>query len=62
MFLGDLLGYIYGIERGTDVGNELLLCDGKVLVPTLGALDGISLGTYDGTVLIYLKVSNEVTA
>ena len=28
----------------------------------LGVLDGISLDTYDGTVLIYLKVSNEVTA
>ena len=33
-----------------------------MLVPTLGDLDGISLGTYDGTVLIYLEVSTEFIA
>ena len=40
---------------GTNVGNEIGLSDGKVIGTTLEYMDGISLGTYDGTVLISLK-------
>ena len=31
----------------------------KPIRTTLGALDGLSIGTYDGTVLIYLELSTE---
>ena len=41
MFLGDWLGYLYGIELGTNVGNEIGFYDGKVLVRTLGGLVGL---------------------
>ena len=33
---------------------------GKPLYTTLGALDGISLSTYDGTLIRYLESSTEV--
>ena len=41
------------------MGNELGSVNGKVLGTTLGALYGISLGTYDGTVQIFLELSTE---
>ena len=53
--LGYLLGSLDLIELGIDVVNELGLSDGKGLGTTLGALYGLSLVTYDGTVLRSLE-------
>ena len=41
LLLGGWLVYIYGIELGTDVGNDIVFYDGKVIGRTLGALVGI---------------------
>ena len=57
--LGDWFVSLYGLELVTNVGNEILFSDGKVLGTTLGALDDISLGKYDGTVLKYSEISTE---
>ena len=54
LLLGDWLVSLYGLDIVTNVGNEIGLSYGKVIDKTLGALDGISLGTYYGTVLRYL--------
>ena len=51
------LGYIDESELGTNVSNELGFSDGKVVDTTLGDLGVLSLGTYDGKVLIFLEGS-----
>ena len=51
LLLGAWLLSLYVIELSTDVGNGIVLYDGKFIVTTLGDLYGISLVTYDGTVL-----------
>ena len=57
--LGDWLGSLDGIEFVIDVGNDLVFYNGKVIETILGDLDGLSFGTYDGTVLRSLEGSNE---
>ena len=51
MLLGYCIGPLYGIDIAKSIGNELLFSDGGVLGTTLGAMDGISLGIYYGTVV-----------
>ena len=50
----DLLVSINILELGTNICNEILFYDRKLLVITLESLYRISLGTYDGTVLRYV--------
>ena len=59
MLIGAWLGSLDGLELGINVVNELGLYDGKVIGTTLVDLYGLSLSTYDVTVLIYLVGSTE---
>ena len=62
MLIGDWLGYLDVLDIGTDDGNALWFWDGKQLGTTLRALDGLSLGKYDETVLKSLEGSTEIIA
>ena len=41
LLICDWIGSIYVFELGTDVGNELVLSDGKMLGTTLGDIYGL---------------------
>ena len=61
-FLGDLFGALDGLEIGTDDVTELGFCDQKVIVITLGALDGLLIIKYVGTELVSLEGSTGGTS
>ena len=54
MLLGDWLGYLDKLDLAKNVGNKIGFSDVKLPFTKLGYMGGISLGTYDGTVLRYL--------
>ena len=56
MLIFDWLRYPDGLDIGTDDGNALWLWYGKPLGKALGDMYGLSLGTYDGTVIRSLEV------
>ena len=49
------LGWVLGLEIGTNGGSELGFWYGRVLVNILGAVGVLPLGTCDGTVLGFLE-------
>ena len=59
LLLGDWPVSLDVVEIDANVGNELVISDGKVLDTTLGALYGLSLGIYYGTIPRSLKCSTE---
>ena len=59
--LGDWLVSLDWLVIGTNVGNDLVLFDGKVIGKTLWDMCGILLGTYDVTVRRSLECSTKVS-
>ena len=50
-------GSLCGLELGINEGNKLVLRYGIVLGTTLGALGGLTIGTYDGLDLVSPQLS-----
>ena len=55
MLICDLHGYLDRIEIGTKFCNETQFYHGKFIGTKIAAMDGISLGIYDGAALISLE-------
>ena len=55
VFIGDWIWWVVGFELRTNWGSELGLWDGRVLGTILGSVDGLSICTFDGSMLEYLE-------